>query len=44
MRPDEISLPPWEEARDWFTPARGTKSQRQDPAHGWPFAEEHRAG
>jgi MFS transporter, CP family, cyanate transporter len=45
MRADEISLAPWEDARDWFTPARGTKSPRQDPTHGWPFAgEEHRAG
>jgi hypothetical protein len=45
MRADEISLAPWEDARDWFTPARGTRPPTPDLTHGWRAAgEEHQAG
>jgi len=44
LRADEVSLAPWEDARDWFTPA-GTRPPAQDLTHGWRAAgEEHQAG
>ncbi|MDX6421403.1 MAG: transporter, family, cyanate transporter [Trebonia sp.] len=44
MSGDEVSQAPWD-ARDWFTPAGGTRPPRQYPQHGWPAAGgEHHAG
>jgi CP family cyanate transporter-like MFS transporter len=44
MSGDEVSQAPWD-ARDWFTPAGGTRPPRQYPERGWPAAGgEHHAG
>jgi CP family cyanate transporter-like MFS transporter len=31
IRADEVGLPPWDNSRDWFTPARATQPQRRYP-------------
>jgi CP family cyanate transporter-like MFS transporter len=44
MSGDEVSQAPWD-ARDWFTPAGGTRPPRQYPQRGWPAAGgKHHAG
>jgi CP family cyanate transporter-like MFS transporter len=41
----EASLAPWDDARDWFTPARGARLPPEFPTPSWrPEEEEQRAG
>ena len=42
-RTDEVSRPPWDDAYDWFTPARATALPER-PQRGWPPAERERPG
>ncbi len=43
VRAEEASLRPWDNSRDWFTPARATQPPRRYPPYGWPAqrAEDH---
>jgi MFS transporter, CP family, cyanate transporter len=37
VRADKASLRPWDNSRDWFTPARGTPEPTRNPTFGWPM-------